>query len=171
MVIERSSLFSAPNLRLNVGVRHMRIVWTNAQIDAVLSPMLVNLASFKRKIASRAAPCIASDSHQSFLIADILLLFFILHYYCNYFLFYTIIVIIFFVMSILNWSVVIWRNSSFSGLIKDFSLFAKKNLWEIQRFLLYTTFGVYMSPLSFCREWTPRDERLPLIVNVTNFLA
>ena len=75
----------------------MRIVWTNAQIDAVLSPMLVNLASFKRKIASRAAPCIASDSHQSFLIADILLLFFILHYYCNYF----------FVMSILNWSVVI----------------------------------------------------------------
>ena len=44
----------------------MRIVWTNAQTDAVLSPMLVNLASFKRKIPSRAAPPIASDSYQSF---------------------------------------------------------------------------------------------------------
>lgn len=85
MVIERSSLFSLPNLRLNVGVRHMRIVWTNAQTDAVLSPMLVNLESFKRKIPSRAAPPIASDSHQSFLIADMLLLFFVLRYYCNYF--------------------------------------------------------------------------------------
>lgn len=63
----------------------MRIVWTNAQTDAVLSPMLVNLASFKRKIASRATPPIASDSHQSFLIVAIFLLFFILHYYCNYF--------------------------------------------------------------------------------------
>lgn len=161
MVIERSSLFSLPNLRLNVGVRHMRIVWTNAQTDAVLSPMLVNLASFKRKIASRAAPPIASDSHQSFLIVDMLLLFFILHYYCNYF----------FVMSILNRSPVIWRNSSFSRLIKNFSLFAKKNLWKIQRFLLYTTFGVYTSPLSFCREWAPREERFPLIVNVINLLA
>ena len=97
MVIERSSLFSAPNLRLKVGVRHIRIVWTSAQTDAVLSPMLVNLASFKRKIASRAAPPIASDSHQSFLIVAIFLLFFILHYYCNYF----------FEMSILNWSAVI----------------------------------------------------------------
>ena len=85
MVIERSSLFSLPNLRLNVGVRHMRIVWTSPQTDAVLSPMLVNLASFKRKIASRAAPCIATDSHQSFLIVDIFLLFFILRHYCNYF--------------------------------------------------------------------------------------
>ena len=85
MAIERSSLFSAPNLRLKVGVKHMRIVWTAAQIDTVLSPKFVNLASFKRKIASRAAPCIASDSHQSFLIVAIFLLFFILHYYCNYF--------------------------------------------------------------------------------------
>ena len=85
MAIERSSLFSAPSLRLTLGVRHMRIVWTNAQTDAVLSPMLVNLASFKRKIASRAAPPIASDSHQSFLIVDMLLLFFVLCYYCNYF--------------------------------------------------------------------------------------
>lgn len=77
MVIETSSLFSAPNLRLKVGVRHIRIVWTSAQIDAVLSPKSVNLASFKRKIASRAAPPIPSDSHQSFLIVDILLLFFV----------------------------------------------------------------------------------------------
>ena len=45
----------------------------------------MNLASFKRKIASRAAPCIASDSHQSFLIVDILLLFFILYSYYSYF--------------------------------------------------------------------------------------
>lgn len=97
MVIERSSLFSAPNLRLKVGVRHIRIVWTSAQTDAVLSPKSVNIESFKRKIASRAAPPIASDSHQSFLIVDIF----------YYFLFYTIIVVIFFGMSILNWSVVI----------------------------------------------------------------
>ena len=85
MAIERSSLFSAPSLRLTLGVRHMRIIWTARQIDAILIPMLVNLASFKRKIASRAAPCIASDSHQSFLIVAIFLLFFILYYYCNYF--------------------------------------------------------------------------------------
>ena len=85
MVIERSSLFSAPNLRLKAGVRHIRIVWTSAQTDAVLSPKSVNLESFKRKIASRAAPPIASDSHQSFLIVDMLLLFFVLRYYCNYF--------------------------------------------------------------------------------------
>ena len=85
MVIERSSLFSAPNLRLKVGVRHIRIVWTSAQIDAVLSPKSVNLESFERKIASRAAPPIASDSHQSFLIVDILLLFFVLRYYFSYF--------------------------------------------------------------------------------------
>ena len=85
MAIERSSLFSAPSLRLTVGVKDMRPAWTTAQIDAAWSPSLVNLASFKRKIASRAAPCIATDSHQSFLIVDIFLLFFILRYYCNYF--------------------------------------------------------------------------------------
>ncbi|RKW24338.1 hypothetical protein D8B45_02330, partial [Candidatus Gracilibacteria bacterium] len=34
MTIESSSLFSAPNLRLKVGVKHVRPAWTTAQIDA-----------------------------------------------------------------------------------------------------------------------------------------